>query len=640
MLAEILYAMKILIFDTETSGLNPGWNVILQLSYQIVDTETWYSDKVVNHYFPWPENKYRVSEEAICVNGLSEEFLATQQLSDRKTALEEFVADKDACDLLVAHNLEFDKKFIIESCREEGVKFASSGWAQSYDTMKRTTNFCQIPKGWGNGYKWPKLTELADCLGINYSCITLHDSSGDVELTKLCFRELLCQGIYHLPRETGMTISLHVYGPDNLSFILKDEYGEAFSDRLIEQHITKKELNIAKQEAIKQWSESNEEERNDLVQIYCNSPQLKTKEHFKADIEALKPEEYTKQAFEEPAPSKSSLRESLEQEANENVSSWKFWALKKLRQEYVETRLEPLFQEQTEAYNKRRAQHEESENKAEAEFNQRSVKQCEERKKQLTALIEGAGVELLEQEMQGVPDAMNCSLPYNIIAHAKDGTTISIDLTLPQPSDMPQVEGVRLSSGNFKIKDIPAKDKKEDYSNFIFSFAIYVASHYFNVSPLIENVNIVGHVPLDNEDIPLYNVSFDRTKFCTLNFEETDLKTVLSNFPLTNCITKDTLAKLFVKKEREVKSTIEEKPTLVLDPIFEDAARFIVQSQNGGAANIQRKFEIGYNRAGRLMEQLERMGIVGPARGASPREVLIKDEEELTRILYGNEEKR
>ena len=101
--------MKILIFDTETSGLYPGFNVILQLSYQIVDSDTWYSDKVVNHYFPWPDNKYRVSEEAICVNGLSEEFLATQQLSDRKTALEEFVADKDACDLLVAHNIEFDK---------------------------------------------------------------------------------------------------------------------------------------------------------------------------------------------------------------------------------------------------------------------------------------------------------------------------------------------------------------------------------------------------------------------------------------------------------------------------------------------------------------------------------------------------
>ena len=477
--------MKILFFDTETSGINPGWNVILQLSYQIVESDSWYVEKVVNHYFPWPEMKSRVSEEAICVNGLSEEFLVTQQLSDRKTALEEFIADKDACDLLVAHNLEFDKKFIIASCREEGVKYASSGWARTYDTMKRTTSFCQIPKGWGYGYKWPKLTELADCLNIKYSYIHLHDSSGDVELTKLCFRELVSQGIYHLPRKTGMTISLHVYDPDNLSFILRDEYGKAFSNRVIEQYITKKDLNIAKQEAIKEWSEKNEEERNDLIQIYCNSPQLKTVEQFKAEIEAIKPDKYIKREFDESAPSMTSLRKILESEANKNISSWKFWNLKKLRMEYVETRLETLFQEQTKTYNQRRIQHEESENKAEAEYNQRSIKQCEERKKQLTALVEGASAELLEKEMLGIPDTMSFSLPYHAAARAENGTTISIDLTLPQPSDLPQWEGVRLPSGNYKIKDIPDKAKKADYSNFVYSFAIYVASHYFNVSPSI-----------------------------------------------------------------------------------------------------------------------------------------------------------
>ena len=48
--------MRVLIFDTETSGLNPQWNVILQLSYQIVDSDSWATIKTVNHYFPWPEN--------------------------------------------------------------------------------------------------------------------------------------------------------------------------------------------------------------------------------------------------------------------------------------------------------------------------------------------------------------------------------------------------------------------------------------------------------------------------------------------------------------------------------------------------------------------------------------------------------
>lgn len=66
-----------------------------------------------------------------------------------------------------------------------------------------------------------------------------------------------------------------------------------------------------------------------------------------------------------------------------------------------------------------------------------------------------------------------------------------------------------------------------------------------------------------------------------------------------------------------------------LDPLFEQAARLIVIHQQGSTSLIQRKFSIGYNRAGRLMDQLEKTGIVGPTRGAKPREVLCADENDL-----------
>ena len=66
-----------------------------------------------------------------------------------------------------------------------------------------------------------------------------------------------------------------------------------------------------------------------------------------------------------------------------------------------------------------------------------------------------------------------------------------------------------------------------------------------------------------------------------------------------------------------------------IDPMFLEAARLIVVHQLGSTSLIQRKFSIGYNRAGRLMDQMERAGIVGPSRGAKPREVLVADEVEL-----------
>ena len=70
-----------------------------------------------------------------------------------------------------------------------------------------------------------------------------------------------------------------------------------------------------------------------------------------------------------------------------------------------------------------------------------------------------------------------------------------------------------------------------------------------------------------------------------------------------------------------------------LDPLFEDAARLIVMNQDGSTSLIQRKFAIGYNRAGRLMDQLEKAGIVGAAHGSKPRDVLIMDEMSLEILL-------
>ncbi len=74
------------------------------------------------------------------------------------------------------------------------------------------------------------------------------------------------------------------------------------------------------------------------------------------------------------------------------------------------------------------------------------------------------------------------------------------------------------------------------------------------------------------------------------------------------------------------------------DDLFEDAARLIVESQQGSTSLIQRKFSIGYNRAGRIIDQLESAGIVGSYEGSKARKVLIKDLFSLEQILNSNPE--
>lgn len=70
-----------------------------------------------------------------------------------------------------------------------------------------------------------------------------------------------------------------------------------------------------------------------------------------------------------------------------------------------------------------------------------------------------------------------------------------------------------------------------------------------------------------------------------------------------------------------------------LDPMFTDVARFVVQNQQGSTSVLQRKFQIGYNRAGKLTDQLEAAGIVGPNNGPKGRAVLVQDEGTLEQIL-------
>lgn len=75
-----------------------------------------------------------------------------------------------------------------------------------------------------------------------------------------------------------------------------------------------------------------------------------------------------------------------------------------------------------------------------------------------------------------------------------------------------------------------------------------------------------------------------------------------------------------------------------LDSMFEEVARFVVQNQQGSTSSIQRRFSIGYNRAGRIMDQLEMAGVVGKAEGSKPREVLIADMMSLEKILSSLED--
>ena len=69
------------------------------------------------------------------------------------------------------------------------------------------------------------------------------------------------------------------------------------------------------------------------------------------------------------------------------------------------------------------------------------------------------------------------------------------------------------------------------------------------------------------------------------------------------------------------------------DKMFDEAAKLVVNSQQGSASFLQRKLKLGYNRAGRIVDQLEAAGFIGPFEGSKAREVLVKDMAQLDEII-------
>jgi S-DNA-T family DNA segregation ATPase FtsK/SpoIIIE len=89
----------------------------------------------------------------------------------------------------------------------------------------------------------------------------------------------------------------------------------------------------------------------------------------------------------------------------------------------------------------------------------------------------------------------------------------------------------------------------------------------------------------------------------------------------------------YVGADGDIEMNINSKNLTELDQMFEQCARLVVSSGSGSTSMLQRRFNLGYNRAGRIMDQLEAAGIVGPSVGGKPRDLIIKVEMELEEVL-------
>ena len=133
---------------------------------------------------------------------------------------------------------------------------------------------------------------------------------------------------------------------------------------------------------------------------------------------------------------------------------------------------------------------------------------------------------------------------------------------------------------------------------------------------------------------PLLSIGGIIIGLCIPNPKEKNSVDIVNDEPLPNDVVEKKDEKITSKlKEEDVYKLENIIKLLNFDPCFLDAARLVISTQQGSTSAIQRRFNIGYNRAGRIIDQLEHVGVVGIATGSAPRDVLLSDEKALLEII-------
>jgi hypothetical protein len=308
--------------------------------------------------------------------------------------------------------------------------------------------------------------------------------------------------------------------------------------------------------------------------------------------------------------------------------------------------------------------------------NEKLYKVYEERCRKAKACIEG-NTDFVYSYFDSVfgPYSGKINIPFSCdikVDYIQNQKIVFAEIVIPGNLGVPSKKVVKSSSGKVTLQNKLVREQDIDTSLTIIGLAYYVASRLFNASPNIEVVDL----SMVREDVPYGYlwIKFRRNKFSALNPSLINPLTgifdwdYVCNIKLVrggtriDAIAMDAFNKMVDDHRKndtyseqwdssvqykdydansEVRTDYKEtvKPVVVtpeqekLDPLFEDVARFVVQNQQCSASTIQRKFIIGYNRAGRIVDQLKNVGIVGSVSNGLQAEVLCADEQSLNIII-------
>lgn len=316
---------------------------------------------------------------------------------------------------------------------------------------------------------------------------------------------------------------------------LETEDGRPINDESILRKIKKldsfknklEEVRIKTQEEVSRKAEV-------LINIYKNSEKIITLEEVKSKAETLKPEKYTRKQFTVSQPSKGAIEYELNQRAKNEIKTWKFWELKKLRNEFVINNIDKIFDEEIKKWENEKSIFDEVENKKEIEENSEYLREYNEQLSLFSKIIIGDS-EYIQKAFESVLLEIELPLDFSVSYQVTD-SCIEIDLDLPEIESYPTNKAEILQSGKVSIKSKNKKDINGDYAKSIIGLAFYFSSIAFNISPAINRVSVAGYTQRTNkktgniEDQYVYKIDFDRNVFSGLNISSIEPIEAIENF--------------------------------------------------------------------------------------------------------------
>lgn len=388
------------------------------------------------------------------------------------------------------------------------------------------------------------------------------------------------------------------------------------------------------------------------------------------------PVPYVRKSFTAPHPTQESVDALLVQEAKRAIPISFFGSTEKKRQMYViERRGSRLDEEEKkwivakDAFEKGEDENEAKHNATEKEKQEASRVAMEEfNKKHISYdLFLNANQEEVEEMLKWVDPyfPFDFNMFYQVDLSHK---LVNISFEAPSSRIIPLEKKVIHSRGS-SMKPKTMTEVNRDYLNCVCSIAYVIAAQCFNKTAKIEYVYISAYVKELNphsatfEEETLYAIVFDRATFnwvikpksflpyeslvffphnvalgsrmAILPIDPLDLVPAGEILPGNNQFIDNSIEDNRFPSNDSSYTCYANAPIDIngFDDRFEEAAKMVVVNQRGLTVDLQRMLGMGYAKAGRVMDQLEAVGIVGPQEGALPREVLIKDLAELDKIL-------